>query len=74
MPSNILETLRSNLRREMNEIADHVATGGCLATGDPQTVAMEYAKQCGKIEGLAMAERDLLEILEQGKSEEEQDI
>lgn len=58
----------------MNEIADHVATGGCLVTGDPQTVAMEYAKQCGKIEGLAMAERDLLEILEQGKAEEEQDI
>lgn len=58
----------------MNEIADHVATGGCLAPGDPQKVAIEYAKQCGKIEGLAMAERDLLEILEQGKAEEEKNI
>ena len=71
MPSNILETLRSNLRREMNEVADHVATGGCLGTGDPQAVAMEYAKQCGKIEGLAMAERDLLEVLEQDREKEE---
>lgn len=53
----ILEHLRDTLRRMMNEYADNVATGSC------QDFA-EYKRLCGVIEGLALAERELLDIKE----------
>jgi len=49
--------LRDTLRRIMNEYADNVATGSC------QDFA-EYKRLCGVIEGLALAERELLDIKE----------
>jgi 3-oxoacyl-[acyl-carrier-protein] synthase III len=42
----------------MNEVSDHISTGSCK-TYD------EYSKCCGIIEGLAMAERELLDLNEQ---------
>jgi hypothetical protein len=39
----------------MNEYADNVATGSC------QDFA-EYKRLCGVIEGLALAEREILDI------------
>jgi hypothetical protein len=53
----ILEHLRDTIRRIMNEYADNVATGSC------QDFA-EYKRLCGVIEGLALAERELLDIKE----------
>ena len=51
----MLEFLRSELRKYMNEYADNVATGSC------QDFA-EYKRLCGVIEGLALAEREILDI------------
>jgi len=39
----------------MNETADHVSAGGCRTFE-------EYSKCCGIIEGLAIAERELLDL------------
>jgi hypothetical protein len=73
LPDNILGTIQERIRRAMNEVADHVDTGGCLASGNAADVAMEYAKQCGKIEGLAVAERCILDILEEIEEREKLD-
>jgi hypothetical protein len=53
-----LEILRKKFRERMNELADNVATGKCADFG-------EYQKLCGVIEGLAYAERDLLDLKQQ---------
>jgi len=50
-----LQMLRKKIREEMNNLADDLATG----------VAKDYAEYrqlVGKIEGLAIAERELLDI------------
>jgi hypothetical protein len=41
----------------MNDLADTVSTGQCSDFG-------EYQKLCGVIEGLAYAERDLIDLKE----------
>lgn len=50
-----LDRLRRRLRDMMNDYADTVAGGGA------QDFA-EYKRLCGVIEGLAFAERELLDI------------
>jgi len=50
----------------MNEIADHVSTGGCISWD-------EYNHQTGRIDGLALAERELLDLDSKMFSEEEFD-
>ena len=52
---NELDVLRKKIRERMNAIADDVSTGRCKDFG-------EYQKLCGVIEGLAYAERDLLDL------------
>ena len=52
-----LDILRKKFRERMNEVADKVATGSCADFG-------EYRKLCGVIEGLAYAERDLIDLAE----------
>ncbi len=48
----------------MNDAADYVATGSCKTYE-------EYKAVCGKIEGLALAERALLDLVEaQEKADE----
>jgi hypothetical protein len=47
--------IRKKLREEMNNLADHIAGGGCASFE-------EYKHACGKIEGLAVAEREVLDI------------
>ena len=59
-----LDRLRRRLRDLLNDYADTVAGGGA------QDFA-EYKKLCGVIEGLALAERELLDIRQ--KSEDEED-
>ena len=56
--NNLAEFLRKSLRQQMNELADHIAGGGCVDFS-------EYKKCCGVIEGLARAERELLDLTNQ---------
>ena len=64
MVDNILETVRERLRREMNNVTDDVATGG---------VAVGYANRVGIIEGLARAERTILDVLNETEQREKDD-
>ena len=57
---NMLEYLRSKIRNIMNEHADHIATGGAADWPD-------YRYHVGIIEGLAKAERELLDMVEKLK-------
>lgn len=61
---DVFDFLRKKLRERMNDMADAVATGTC-------TSFEEYKKMCGVIEGLAHAERDLLDLKDQYDKEEE---
>jgi hypothetical protein len=51
------DRLRKQIREQMNNYADDVAGGAC-GTFD------EYKRLCGVIEGLAIAERFLLDLCE----------
>jgi hypothetical protein len=55
---DLIEVLRKKLRERMNDIADAVSTGSCKSYE-------EYQRLCGVIEGLAHAERDLLDMKDQ---------
>lgn len=55
---DLFDVLRKKLRERMNDIADAVATGNCQNFED-------YKRMCGVIEGLAHAERDLLDLKDQ---------
>ena len=50
-----LELLREQLRKMMKDLSDHMSTGGCKEYS-------EYTRCCGMIEGLATAERELLDL------------
>lgn len=54
---NVLEYLRKKIRDMMNEHADFVATGSAKDWA-------EYRQHVGVIEGLAKAERELLDMEE----------
>ena len=54
---DLIEALRKKFRDRMNDIADAVSTGTCRNYE-------EYQRLCGVIEGLAHAERDLLDLKE----------
>tara|TARA_R100000541_G_scaffold57848_1_gene68327 strand:- start:398 stop:598 length:201 start_codon:yes stop_codon:yes gene_type:complete len=49
--------LKKRLRDAMNQHADHIATGACKDYSD-------YQKMAGVIEGLALAEREVLDWTE----------
>lgn len=55
---NLPHFLRKRLRDQMNELADHIAGGGCADFS-------EYKRCCGVVEGLAIAERELLDLTSQ---------
>jgi|TARA_R100001244_G_scaffold122694_1_gene92329 hypothetical protein len=54
---HLFEVYQKKLRERMNEMADVVATGSAQSFD-------EYRKMCGIIEGLALAERELLDLVE----------
>lgn len=56
--NNLAEVLRKVLRNHMNDMADHIAGGGCADFP-------EYKRCCGIVEGLARAERELLDLSKQ---------
>ena len=57
IPDNTLVYLRVQIRRMMNETSDHLSAGACKDFA-------EYARCCGVVEGLALAERELLDLEE----------
>ena len=59
-----IDLLRKKIREHLNNYADHIAGGS--AQDFPS-----YRHQCGVIEGLAIAERELLDILERIDEQEE---
>ena len=54
---NALYTLRKAIREHMNEGADHLSTGGAKNFED-------YQRLVGRIEGLAIIEREILDLEE----------
>ena len=62
MDSN-LSYLRGKIREMMNELADYVSTGSAIDWAD-------YRHKVGVIEGLAKAERELLDLAEKLKEQD----
>ncbi len=60
---SLFEYLKKRYRDSLNEHADHIATGNCKDFA-------EYKRLTGVIEGLALAERELLDLVKD-KDEEE---
>lgn len=63
--SNFVAVLRSKLRQRMNDLADTVVTG--------RLSIEEYRLLCGQIEGLALAEREMLDLEKTAQVEDEFD-
>ena len=64
MISEFARVLREKLRTDMNNYADDLAGGQCR-TFD------EYQKLCGVIQGLAIAERHILDLAEKVEKSDE---
>ena len=60
--NNLLKALQVEYREHMNELRDHVSYGGCKDMN-------EYSRCVGVIEGLAYAERALLNLNEKLEQE-----
>ena len=52
---DVFDLLRQKFRTEMNNYTDDLATGNCRSFE-------EYQKLCGVIQGLAIAERHVLDL------------
>lgn len=57
MMKDFARVLRDKLRTDMNNYADDLSGGGCRSFD-------EYQKLCGVIQGLAIAESHLLEMMQ----------
>jgi hypothetical protein len=57
MIQDFARVLREQIRKDMNNYADDIASGACRSFED-------YQKLCGTISGLAIAERYLLDLAE----------
>ena len=66
MMDNFASVLRDKLRKDMNEHADDLANGICNDYAS-------YQKLCGIIQGLALAERHLLDLVDAQKKDEDED-
>ena len=64
MIQDFARVLREKIRTDMNNYADDLAGGQCR-TFD------EYQKLCGVIQGLAIAERHLLDLAEKVEKSDE---
>ena len=64
MIQEFARVLRDKLRTDMNNYADDVSTGSCRNFE-------EYQKLCGVIQGLAIAERHLLDLAEKVEKSDE---
>jgi len=51
----MMEVIKEKIRGYMNDIADHMAGGGC-------SNHEEYIRLVGKVEALALIEREILDL------------
>jgi hypothetical protein len=61
---NFVDILRKHIRDDMNNYADDVAGGACADFA-------AYQKLCGVIQGLAIAERHLLDLAKRVEDSDE---
>jgi hypothetical protein len=64
MIQDFARVLRDKIRSDMNNYADDLASGRCRSFD-------EYQKLCGTIQGLAFAERHLLDLAEKVEQSDE---
>lgn len=64
MIQDFARVLRSKLREDMNNYTDDMAGGACQSFE-------QYQKLCGVIQGLAIAERHLLDLAEKLEKSDE---
>jgi len=64
MIKEFARVLREKIRTDMNNYADDIAGGGCRNFE-------EYQKLCGLIQGLALAERYLIDLAEKVENADE---
>ena len=64
MIQDFARVLREKLRTDMNNYADDLAGGACRSFD-------EYQKLCGVIQGLAIAERHLLDLAKKVEESDE---
>jgi len=64
MIQDFARVLREQVRKDMNNYADDLAGGGCRSFD-------EYQKLCGVIQGLAIAERYILDLAEKLEKSDE---
>ncbi len=64
MIDEFARVLREKIRNDMNNYADDLAGGQCRSFD-------EYQKLCGVIQGLAIAERHLLDLAEKVENADE---
>ena len=64
MIQDFVRVLREKLRTDMNNYADDLAGGGCRTFE-------EYQKLCGIIQGLALAERYLIDLAQKVEQSDE---
>ena len=64
MIQDFARVLREKIRTDMNNYADDLAGGSCRSFD-------EYQKLCGVIQGLAIAERHLLDLAEKVEQSDE---
>jgi hypothetical protein len=64
MIQDFARVLREKIRTDMNNYADDMAGGACRSFDD-------YQKLCGLIQGLAIAERYLIDLAEKVEQSDE---
>ena len=64
MIQEFARVLREKIRTDMNNYTDDMAGGVCRSFDD-------YQKLCGIIQGLALAERHLLDLAEKAEKQDE---
>jgi hypothetical protein len=64
MIQDFARVLRDKIRTDMNNYADDLAGGACRSFD-------EYQKLCGVIQGLALAERHLIDLAEKVEKSDE---
>lgn len=64
MMHNLANVLREQIRKDMNNYADDLAGGQCQSFE-------QYQKLCGVIQGLALAERHLIDLVEKAEKNDE---
>lgn len=58
-----VEYIKARIRTFMNDIADHMATGGCTSWD-------QYQYSAGMVKGFAMIEREIIDLEEKAKQAE----